>query len=116
MEGTGLLREKRQAWREVGSLETSCSAADFLSGVEVWVKRPQVVNRRLLGAVLVEGDWVAGTSTCGGARETTDRVFVRELLPRAKSVPPRREAVSILQGETRRLFFHQWLALKYCFL
>ena len=48
-------RTRRGIWREVGALETTCSAEDFLSGVEVWVTRPQVVNRRLLGAVIVEG-------------------------------------------------------------
>lgn len=122
-------RTRRGIWREVGALETTCSAEDFLSGVEVWVTRPQVVNRRLLGAVIVEGGGAkagekverrigkekehsqptltaqspdvcshdnecaavsGGLSWCGGR----DSCTVRELLPRMRSMEPRREGVT----------------------
>ena len=87
-------------WREIGYLETSCGTEDFLSGLEVWLKRPQVVNRRLLGAVLVKGDWdVGGSESVRTTSEARERVFVRELLPRAKNVETRNEAVTIHHGE-----------------
>ena len=120
--------ERRGTWRELGAQETTCSAEDFLSGVEVWVARPQVVNRRLLGAVVVEGGGAkvgekverriggggdskptsraqspevcfhdnecaavsGGLNRCGGRASCT----VRELLPRMRSVKPRREVVT----------------------
>ena len=88
-------------WQEIGGLETSCSARDFLSGVDVWVKRPQVVNRRLLGAVIVAtvgGGACEGTSVDGRVEENVDHVLVRELLPRAKGVAPRKEVVSTRLG------------------
>lgn len=39
------------SWRLEGSVSVSCSARDFYSGVAVWLERPNVVNKRLLGAV-----------------------------------------------------------------
>ena len=97
MSTCGTPLEEGWRWRETGSLETSCSAANFLSGVEVWLKRPQVINRRLLGAVLMDGDWDV-TPDAGGASETNERIFIRQLLPRSKSVDSRNEAVSIHNG------------------
>lgn len=90
-------------WREIGGLETNCGASDFLSGVDVWVKRPQVVNRRLLGAVVIEGgvaEREGRNRQRQGDRVVEEDVLVRELLPRAKSVAPRREVVSTQRGES----------------
>lgn len=99
--------EKQWVWREIEGLETNCSANDFLSGVEVWVKRPQVVNRRLLGAVVVkeEGKKLKSEKKCASPQRdgimtrVEEYVLVRELLPRAKSVAPRRETVSTMRGD-----------------
>lgn len=42
----------------------SCSVEDFYSGVDVWLKRPNVVNKRLLGAVIVaENDRISTEPT-----------------------------------------------------
>ena len=87
--------------------ETHCGAADFLSGVSVWLRRPQVVNRRLVGATLVRGDWEKVEEVAKAARRETGKaverrncVFVRELLPRSKSVPLKRERVSVCLSES----------------
>lgn len=45
-----------------GEKECSCGPADFLAAVDVWRRRPHVLNRRLLGAVEErEGTCCAGT-------------------------------------------------------
>jgi tRNASer (uridine44-2'-O)-methyltransferase len=100
---TADVAETQWEWREIGGLETNCSASDFLSAVEVWVRRPQVVNRRLLGAVIVEEeatkelkleDRLQSDGMMTGAEEHS---LIRELLPRVKSVAPRREIVSTIK-------------------
>ena len=40
-------------WVVLSKEVTSCSVDDFFAGVDVWLKKPQVVNRRLLGAVIL---------------------------------------------------------------
>ena len=44
------------SWISLYEHEASCSVEDFYSGVDVWLKRPNVVNKRLLGAVIVAED------------------------------------------------------------
>jgi len=41
------------AWTVLSTADASCSVEDFFAGVDVWMKRPQVVNRRLLGAIIL---------------------------------------------------------------
>ena len=96
-------------WREIGSVEANFSAVDFLSGVDVWVKRPQVVNRRLVGAVILKGGESylkreeAGERNIQTQCKETEKkmencIFIRELLPRTKSIASRREAITIKHG------------------
>lgn len=87
-------------WREIGGLETKCSASDFLSGVDVWVKRPQVLNKRLLGAVVIEDETKRDERR---GKEVVDEVLVRELLPRAKKMARGREVVTTTHGKTCKL-------------
>lgn len=84
-------------WREIGGLETKCSASDFLSGVDVWVKRPQVLNKRLLGAVVIEEETKRDERRGKGV---VDEVLVRELLPRAKMARGR-EVVTTTHDHSR---------------
>ena len=112
-------------WRlsAFGERECSCARADFLSAVDVWQRRPNVVNRRLLGAVeeragawgggegratatekevlasvlAMEGGGAASEEGGGEEAEVLWRFAVRELLPRMSSKAPGREA--ILLGE-----------------
>lgn len=41
------------AWTVLSAADANCSVEDFFAGVDVWMKRPQVVNRRLLGAIIL---------------------------------------------------------------
>ena len=43
----------KMGWVVLSEKVTSCSVNDFFAGVDVWLKKPQVVNRRLLGAVIL---------------------------------------------------------------
>ena len=43
------------SWELLGERQVACSVENFYSSVNVWLKRPNVVNRRLLGAVEVTG-------------------------------------------------------------
>lgn len=40
-------------WSEVGNVETIGTRKGFLDSVEIWRKKPHVVNRRLVGAELL---------------------------------------------------------------
>ena len=92
-------------WELKHRLKASCSMKEFYSGMEVWVRRPNVVNRKLLGAMVrLEGplssSWVSkDPTTCDhvtvkellqqpGQEDVVDgsKVVVRELLPRSGNV------------------------------
>lgn len=51
-------------WVVLSEEVTSCSVEDFFSGVDVWLRRPQVVNRRLLGAVILREHVLSSQGTC----------------------------------------------------
>jgi hypothetical protein len=62
------------SWATLCESAASCSVKDFYSGVEVWLKRPNVVNKRLLGAVIVaENDKISTECTA----EVNDGGMVR---------------------------------------
>ena len=52
------LQRSSMEWIKFASVETACSKEDFFSGVEVWLTRPHVVNRRLLGSVVLQEEAV----------------------------------------------------------
>ncbi len=90
-------------------LEAQCSSADFHSGVNVWLTRPGVVNRKVMGAVIhldhqLAYEWqdhhyntqpgppvtvcqVMNAPPRATAEDCSSRcrLLVRELLPRVKS-------------------------------
>ena len=41
-------------WRSVNSATTTGDFSGFLKAVDVWIERPHVVNRRLMGALIVQ--------------------------------------------------------------
>ena len=103
----------RRDWFLVAEHESdpACTDLDFTSALEVWVSRPQVVNKRLLAAVLHENplEWseeerlVAADSDlfCGSVvsnGEGKKRLLVRELLPKSTRVSSGRELVVIGEG------------------
>ena len=82
-----------EPWAKLASLETACSKEDFFSGLEVWLRRPHVVNRRLLGSVVLqeeavergrEGEllrrWRGGTSRAAGGREDKESIDLTECM------------------------------------
>jgi hypothetical protein len=88
-----------QDWKLKGSVTASCTEEEFYSGVDVWVRRPNVVNRKLLGAMIqLEGplsaSWMSkdlDQVTVGELLQQPEqegvadgsRIVVRELLPRS---------------------------------
>lgn len=111
------------SWVLKHSLKASCSVGDFYSGVEVWVRRPNVVNRKLLGSVVrLEGPlspgWVSkDLATCDhvtvrellqrpGQEEGVDdsKVVVRELLLRSKHVEY--PALEVVVMGTFQVYYH----------
>lgn len=101
-------------WELQHSLETSCSSEDFYSGVDVWIRRPNVINRKLLGAVIrleapLSTAWTSKDPlTCSDhvtvgelqqqpctEQEGGSRIVVRELLPRLRHARPALELVVV---------------------
>lgn len=41
-------------WLELKEIKASCEEKTFLKAVEIWLQKPQVVNRRLAGAVFLQ--------------------------------------------------------------
>lgn len=87
------------SWELKYSLQTSCSIEHFFSGVDVWVRRPNVVNRKLSGAVprlerafpselnlLEQTNMTVGEVPESQEEVGVSRVLVRELIPRGSGV------------------------------
>ena len=110
-----------------------CNAVDyerFQNVADTWIQRPQVVNRKLAGAVITKQFWIPRTKTNEAAIFTVTgsdeeicsslingdssgdnvRCIVRKLLPRAQHVTPIIEMI-IKDDETCSLTF---LPLKNC--
>lgn len=106
-------------WKLKDTVETGCSWKEFIAGVDVWIRRPHVVDRRLLGAVpRLEkplpglADFWNETVDLGSVAELIKRLeehyssqeapggegaklLVRELLPRASGVASSLELIAI---------------------
>ena len=54
MMARSVLHLEANSLTEVDRVIVECSAEDLASSLEVWIRRPQVVNKRLLGAVVRE--------------------------------------------------------------
>ncbi len=84
---------EEESWIEVASEEKGCSSVgvdDFWSAIDVWLRRPHVVNRRVLGAVILwEGPGDEGA-------------WSEELAP--PTVEQSREEVPILAGSEKLSF------------
>lgn len=88
------------SWETAAEQNIRASYRGFLSSIEVWIHRPHVVNRRLLGAAVTSDplEWsrneqqlIRGLTS----PEQGDACYVRELLPKAMSFPSAREVVLI---------------------
>ena len=47
-----------EGWQTVHSLPTQCNISDFVRALMVWIEKPHVVNRRLVGAVILDRFYV----------------------------------------------------------
>lgn len=72
-------RTKKMSWNHKQSVRVQCSVPGFHAGVEVWICRPNVVDKKVLGAVVqLEGK----LSSCWSTGVTSGDVTVRELRER----------------------------------
>lgn len=90
----------RLLWETVAEQNLNASYRSFLSSTEVWIHRPHVVNRRLLGAAVTSDplEWSRKEQHLMDglmSPEECDAYYVRELLPKALSLPSAREVVLI---------------------
>ena len=88
-------------WETVCQLQTAADFSDFLGGVDVWIRRPHVVNKRLLGASILqeravcEDDGGSGQPTTGSHQDhPSSRQLLRELIPRGNG-PSIKELVTV---------------------
>lgn len=85
-----------------GESVPSCCLEDFYSALEVWLTRPNVVNKRVLAAVLLEDkeQWgeselasFAKINSCLSCGSSAAKVVVRELIPKSSKLTKTRELV-----------------------
>lgn len=87
-------------WEVACQLQTAADFADFLAGIDVWIRRPHVVNKRVVGASILQERAVPKDS--GSDRPVTgdhldhasSRQLLRELIPRGGG-PSVKELVTI---------------------
>ena len=79
---------------EVDRVIVECSVEDFASSLDVWIRRPQVVNKRLLGAVVKE------ESSAERVREdgVPDKLITRQLIPKQSSIQWGWETIQLVDG------------------
>ena len=83
------------SFRLIASALVECSVEDFVSSLNVWIHRPQVVNKRLLGAVVKEErDLGVGDEEIDGGK-----LITRQLIPKQSTVPWGWETVRLGDGE-----------------
>ena len=54
MMARSVLHLEANSLTEVNRVIVECSAEDLASSLQVWIRRPQVVNKRLIGSVVRE--------------------------------------------------------------
>ncbi|KAL5478097.1 hypothetical protein EMCRGX_G024977 [Ephydatia muelleri] len=96
-------------WEVACQLQTAADFADFLAGIDVWIRRPHVVNKRVVGASILQERAVPKDS--GSDRPVTgdhldhasSRQLLRELIPRGGG-PSVKELVTIDEDNGTCLF------------
>lgn len=84
-------------WETVSQLQTAADFADFLDGLDVWIRRPQVINKRLFGASILQEPKDHGSDpliTGGHQDHAGTRQLLRELIPRGNG-PSVKELITI---------------------
>ena len=84
-------------WEVVCQLQTAADFADFLAGIDVWIRRPHVVNKRVVGASILQERAVpkdGGSDRPVTGDHLSSRQLLRELIPRGGG-PSVKELVTI---------------------
>lgn len=99
----------------IAEKSTSADEEDFSSALDVWIKRPHVVNKKVLGATILESprEWLEGEGelvtelvTMADACVETS-CLVRELIPRSRDTRDREVVVlSKFVGKLLKLKFN----------
>ena len=102
------------SWVVLSELKAICSVDDFYCSVNVWLQRPNVVNKRLLGAVTVIDEKCVTISTPSGENvdelergrqvlATLSRLYHEEMQGEACCTNSTREEAVPLKGVLRQL-------------
>ena len=62
-------------WISVNSESTTSDFSGFLKAVDVWIERPHVVNRRLMGAFIVQKTSFESSLTCKDLERSMKLLF-----------------------------------------
>ena len=82
MMARSVLHLEANSLTEVDRVIVECSAEDLASSLQVWIRRPQVVNKRLLGAVVREESYPERARENG----VPDKLITRQLIPNQSSI------------------------------
>ena len=95
MMARSVLHLEANSLTEVDRVIVECSAEDLASSLEVWIRRPQVVNKRLLGAVVREESYSERPRENG----VPDKLITRQLIPKQSSIQWGWETIQLVDGE-----------------
>ena len=81
-------------WFCVAKISSTASYCSFLSALYVWIKRPQVINKRVLCAV-IKDNTSSHFEDDSHIVSTHKKCFVREMIPKSNMFEPEQEMVCI---------------------
>ena len=96
MMARSVLHLEANSLTEVDRVIVECSAEDLASSLQVWIRRPQVVNKRLLGAVVREESYPERARENGVPDKLTQ---LRQLIPNQSSRQWGGETIQLVDGE-----------------
>ena len=96
MMARSVLHLEANSLTEVDRCIVECSTEDLASSLQVWIRRPQVVNKRLFGAVVREESYPERARE-NGVPDT--ELITRQLIPNQSSIQWGREIIQLVDGE-----------------
>ena len=82
-------------WFCVAKTSSTASYSSFLSALYVWIKRPQVINKRVLCAVIKDDTTSAFKDESHIVSTHSNKCFVREMIPKSNMFETEQEMVCI---------------------
>ena len=87
---------EENCWICIAEEATAASYDSFISALNVWINRPNVINKRVLGAVKVHNGQMEDASLPFICKDiSTESLFIRELIPKTNGFVSSYEAVHI---------------------